>query len=220
MLNVQGILNAKVLTDPWPHQEIVQVADPTEFEQIKSIYPILVEAVKQNPQVETGFNLNQLSSLGISYDVVELLVSLADQFLEIVEDILIKYPNARRSDTGYFCTPRIIITAPQGVNPIHDEAYDKSISMILYVAPDKSLGTSFFRDNDPDTFVKYAKWAPNCASLFCGEELKTWHGSQSMGNEYRMIVAFFIEHVNPNAVDYYMDLPSGRKIRFQRLSKS
>lgn len=219
MLNVQGILDAEILTDPWPHQEIDQVMDTSEFEQIKSIYPILVEAVKQNPQVETGFNLNQLPNLGISYDVVELLVRLADQFLNLVEDILVKYPNARRSSTGYFCTPRIIITAPYGINPIHDEAYDKSVSMVLYVAPDLSLGTSFFQKDDVDTFVKYANWQPNSAALFCGEELKTWHGSQSLGDEYRMIVAFFIEHVNPDATDYYMDLPSGRKIRFQKLIK-
>ena len=77
-------------------------------------------------------------------------------------------------------------TPPNFDHPLHDEASFKIMSAVIYLGPEKSLGTTFYMDEE---FV--IEWRPNRLMIFCGETDVTWHDFKS-GDHVRHTYNYFL----------------------------
>lgn len=64
------------------------------------------------------------------------------------------------------------------MHPIHVDADFKIMTGVLYLSPDKSLGTRLFDENK--NFSKWIEWKPNRLFIFCSND-NTWHDFGSVG---------------------------------------
>lgn len=83
-------------------------------------------------------------------------------------------------------------TPPNFYHKKHDEAEFKIMSAIVYIAPEKSHGTTFCLDQQFEI-----EWKPNRLMIFCGETDVTWHYYKSM-NQMRFTYNYFL--VDPTKI--------------------
>ena len=60
-------------------------------------------------------------------------------------------------------------------NKIHCDIESKILSAVLYLGPNENIGTSLYRKDNRNTFVKMTEWKPNRMFIFCGVSGTTWH---------------------------------------------
>jgi hypothetical protein len=119
--------------------------------------------------------------------------------LDNAENVFANFPNHRRFD-HYISIPTFHIL-PSNLPPqkVHDEAYDKTASIVVYLHPEHSVGTAFFKTKNRESFVKELEWSPNRAMIFCGEKNVTWHDFYSRENP-RITLNYFLRKLTTTEI--------------------
>jgi hypothetical protein len=217
-------LNAPVITDPWPHQIIDNFFSPDEFKVIEQTSKDL-SAVFSNEIITSDNCLNIAEALDYVSDEAATIILKSNRYLlDNISTTINNFPNCR-TFKNVISIPTFHILPPN-VPPqkVHDEAYDKISSTVVYLYPETSTGTAMFKTSSRDSFVKEIEWKQNRAMLFCGEQEVTWHDFYSKEHN-RVTLNFFIrdlkstELIETDTYYYWKDLAGPPTVIPKTLSK-
>jgi hypothetical protein len=195
MLNVNNIIQSPIIDDPWRHQIISNFFNESDFKKIEIAASKLSERYKG-----TVITSGDCLSFAHVYDIIgsevfDIIFESNRTILDNMKDIIKQYPNHRQFN-NYISIPTFHILPPNvAPQKVHDEAYDKTASFVVYLYPTNSVGTAMFRTQDRDSFVKEIEWSPNTGMLFCGEQNVTWHDFYSKDMP-RVTLNYFLRQLN------------------------
>ena len=173
--------------EPWTHIVIDNFFKSADFDKISLACVNLYK--KYENEIITADSCLSFAEVYniIGEDVFNIILQSNRSILDNIE----QYPIHRRFEK-YVSFPTFHILPPN-VPPqkIHDEALDKSISIVVYLYPSNSVGTALFKSHSRDSFVKEVEWKPNRAMIFCGQENVTWHDFYSR-EEPRVTLNYFV----------------------------
>ena len=73
--------------------------------------------------------------------------------------------------------------------PIHDDVSNKLLSGIIYIKPEKNLGTFFFSTEKGED-KKIIDWKQNRGVFFSRKEKESWHAYQGDGVSERIVLVY------------------------------
>lgn len=83
----------------------------------------------------------------------------------------------------------IIQTGPNYKFPIHDDIPSKLLSGVIYIRPNKNIGTIFY-GNKNGKKKEVIKWKKNRAVFFSRRERETWHSYEGDGKSERFAMVY------------------------------
>lgn len=195
MINIDNILSAPLLTDPWPHKEITDVFNEQDFKIINQAATHLSYLCEENKT--TPVHISEAIELGISKEATDLIIGSADLILKNVKKIVGTWSLNKLTPGGYFVMPKFGITGKNFKYPIHDESLFKVLNLVVYLQPENSQGTRLYKTQNLDSFTKQITWKTNNAALFFPGQQVTWHnwGGQEHSDIPRITLNFFIEKI-------------------------
>lgn len=194
MFNIDNVTNAPVVLEPWRHQLIDNFFTDSDFKKVNNAATALLEVYKN--QAITSDNCLTIAQVYdvIGEDVFNILLDANSSLLANIDQLVRPYPNHRKFNS-YISMPTFHILPPHyPPQKIHDEAYDKTVSIVVYLYPESSTGTALFKNNTQESFVKEVDWEQNKSMLFCGEENVTWHDFYSKDSP-RITLNFFLREL-------------------------
>jgi hypothetical protein len=206
------IIESEIIGDPWKHKIIKNFFDTFDFEKVNIACTKLYDRYKD--QLITADNCLSVAEVYdiIGQEVFDIILNMNKSILDNVDEI-IKPFNARTYDR-YVSLPSFHILPPHsGWQIIHDEAVDKTISIVVYLYPESSVGTVLYKTKNRDSFAKEIPWQPNNAMLFCGEKGITWHDFGSRETP-RVTLNFFVrtlKHTEKTNLGYTWTFGNGLK---------
>lgn len=87
---------------------------------------------------------------------------------ELAPDKVVKYK---------FTELNVVSTGKNYKFPIHNDTYDKLLSVVIYIAPDNNKGTTLYSTKE-GLYPKEIVWVPNRAFMFSRNDT-TWHSYES-----------------------------------------
>jgi hypothetical protein len=186
---IKKILDEPIINDPWPHQIIADLLDPTLFNKVEQ------QCQKLLLLSNDYFQLYQKDFEKYNLDLKDEVGGISEAIFSNYESIIQLYPYYRdsknlrkkRMDIHLNISPPLPFR-----HSIHDELPDKVLSIALYIAPTLNKGTLMYTDNDEKTLVKTVPWKPNSAFIFCGKNQSTWHSFESDDTNNRITLNCFI----------------------------
>ena len=145
MFNIKNILNSKLLTDPWNHQYINKFFEEEDFQKIWEASKKLNERYKD--QIITANDCLSLAEVldCIGDEAFDIILDSNRKILDNIENIVKLYSNYYIHH-DYICFPSFHILPPYtDWQKIHDESSDKTISIVVYLYPEISTGTSLYK---------------------------------------------------------------------------
>jgi hypothetical protein len=190
MINLEAIISAPIVNDPWPHKVIDNILDDITFEKFRQA-AITLSKTEKDEFYADGLWPNEFSKFGLDSSLESLAVSIADQLLTINKDILDQFPNHIKSNMGYFNIPRFNFTNSNIHSKIHDEGQVKAMALIIYLIPEETVGTRLYNGPTLDHFVKEIEWKPNRAFLMISQPNITWHNYIGKGDPRYTLNLYF-----------------------------
>jgi hypothetical protein len=192
MLNIENILESPIITNPWQYQLVDNILTKESYDKILEGGKILAEAAAQEPRDPNGIWMHDAAKYGVPNDTINLIMDLNLQFLQNHNKVLARYQNAMNSKIGYFSIPRYNFIGPNVDGTIHDEGNNKTIAMVMYLSPEKTIGTRLYTEENYNSFVKEVEWKPNRAFIMCSQPGITWHSFHS-DHQSRLTLNFYYE---------------------------
>lgn len=93
----------------------------------------------------------------------------------------------------------IIATGKNVKFPIHDDIPDKLLTGVIYISPNKSSGTDFYKDKAGNE-KKTIEWKQNRAVFFSRRERESWHSYQGDGKATRYVLSYQLKTRRINEV--------------------
>ena len=95
-----------------------------------------------------------------------------------------------KKETLYdFSEFHLIITGPNAKFPIHDDTADKLLSGVIYIKPENSSGTNFYKNKKGDG-KQVINWKVNRGIFFARKEQETWHSYQGDEKNFRVVLVY------------------------------
>jgi len=203
MINIDNIFSSKIETNPWPYKLVDNILDQETFNAIlKGTQPLKENAIFE-PRDPNGLWMFKTKEFGVSSEIVNLIMDMNIQLLKYYKEVLDPFDNAMHSKIGYFSIPRFNFIGPHVDGTIHDEGDSKTMSMVIYLSPEKTQGTKLYLKEDYNSFVREVEWKPNRAFLMCSQPGITWHSFHS-DNQPRLTLNFYYEKMEK--MSYINDL--------------
>ena len=192
MFDVANVVNSQLTTHPWRHQVIDEFFTPVDFEIISAGVNQLLATLDPNITYEgnTGINIIDAKHI-LGQECFDILLDSNEKLLDSISAITANYPNHRRFDS-LMSLPKFHILPPNFSLTIHDEAYDKACSVVVYMSEKQNSGTAIYSENSLSSIVAKVPWKQNRALLFCGEQNVTWHSFRSNSNQ-RVTLNYFLQ---------------------------
>jgi hypothetical protein len=181
--------NSTVLESPWRHQIVENFFD--NFECIKQASCILEQ--KYSDTIVSAENCLSLFEVydDIGKECFDIISDVNISLLKNLKEIVSPFLNYRKFQE-YISIPSFhILPANTQWQKIHDEAEDKTISIVVYLYPENSVGTTLYANNSRDSYHVEILWKQNSAMIFCGEKNVTWHDFRSLDRS-RVTLNFFL----------------------------
>jgi hypothetical protein len=204
MFNINNLKTTEIINDPWPHQLIDNFFNEDDFSEVcVGAEKLLKECLTDFPRYgDKGISLTQAKDI-IGKNAYDIIFNSNEIILDNLKSLFDLYPNARIFDR-YISTPSFHIMPPGSTHGIHDESYDKSMSIVVYLYPHSSIGTALYKTKNEDSLVKEIEWKLNRALIFCGETEKTWHNFYT--NEFpRVTLNYFFRHSILDTIEENLD---------------
>jgi hypothetical protein len=192
MINIENIVKAPVVDDPWEYQLVDDVLTKESYDKIVYGGLILAKAAAEEPRDPNGIWMHDAKKYGVPEDVIDLIMKINHQILLNHYQILSKYKSPMHSKIGYFSIPRYNFIGPNVDGSIHDEGSNKTMAMVIYLTPEETYGTRLYKEEDPSSFVKEVDWKTNRAFVMCSKPGVTWHSFHS-DHQPRLTINFYYE---------------------------
>ena len=102
---------------------------------------------------------------------------------------LLKELNPSKVDLYDYSEFHIIESGSKFKFPIHDDTPNKLLSGVVYLKPEKNIGTIFYEDKQGNG-RKEIEWKQNRAVFFSRTERETWHSYQGDGKCNRIALVY------------------------------
>jgi hypothetical protein len=195
MFNIDNLVNSPILDDPWRHQCIEKFFQEADFKKVKFAATKLEQLYKD--KLITADNCLSLAEVYdvIGEEVFNIILEVNKKLLDNVESIVKNFPKHNKFKQ-YISFPSFHILPPNSDwQKIHDESSDKTVSVVVYLYPENSVGTTLYKSNSRNSENKEIPWKQNSAMLFCGQSGVTWHDFCSRENP-RVTLNFFLRTIN------------------------
>jgi hypothetical protein len=195
MFDIDNLVNSPISDAPWRHQCIEDFFQQEDFEKVK-IAAIELEKIYKDKLI-TADNCLSLAEVydTIGEEVFNIILEANKKLLNNIELIVKNFPNHNKFK-DYISLPSFHILPPNsGWQKIHDESSDKTVSVVVYLYPENSIGTTLYEENNRNSNNKEIPWKQNSAMLFCGQQGVTWHDFCSKENP-RVTLNFFLRTIN------------------------
>lgn len=192
MIDIQKILDAPMLKEPWEHKIIDNFFPEEVFSKIRNA------AKKLSNYAEEGKTkpvwMHEALDYGIEEDVVDSIIITADDILDNINDIKSKFSRSNSSQIGYFAMPKFGVSGKNFSYPIHSESNHKCLLFVIYIDPEVDRGTRLYKEKSEESFVKEIEWKPNRAFVMCPTDNDiTWHNWANLQNPSRVTLNIFCE---------------------------
>lgn len=211
MINIQNILDAEIIQEPWPHLVVDDILDSATFNTISNVACQLESVIKDLPRDSDGIWMSKLTEYGFDQSISDMLLDINYQLLKNHVPLLNKFSNAETSKIGYFGIPKFNYLGPNVDGTIHEEGRIKSLALVIYIFPEKTYGTRLYLDDTVDSFTREIEWKPNRAFIMCNQADVTWHSFHS-DHQPRMTLNLYYEKME--YMDYINNLPNEKKLWF------
>lgn len=191
-MNIENIINSKLLTDPWPHKIIDNVLTEQEYLSICNEAKILERLAIHEPRDPNGLWMFKAKEFGISDKIIDLIMDINIKLLRSYNSVLKDFDQAMISKIGYFSIPRFNFIGPHVNGTIHDEGESKTMALIIYLSPEESIGTKLYKEENYNSLVKTVDWKINRGFLMCSNPGITWHSFHA-DSKPRMTLNFYYE---------------------------
>lgn len=84
----------------------------------------------------------------------------------------------------------IIVTHKNYAFPFHDDTPNKLLSGVVYLYPEKNIGTIFSKDKKEGSDNSIIDWKQNRAVFFSRKERETWHTYKGDGINNRVVLVY------------------------------
>jgi|APGre2960657423_1045063.scaffolds.fasta_scaffold04400_5 hypothetical protein len=192
MINIQNILDAEIIQEPWPHKIIDNILTEDTFIVICKEAAKLEQLAMYEPRDPNGIWLFKAKELGLSDEIIDLIMELNVKLLSACNDVLQDFPQAMFSKIGYFSIPRFNFIGPNVNGSIHDEGDSKTMALVIYLFPEHSIGTKLYKTQSYDSLTSVIEWKPNRGFLMCSNPNITWHSFHA-DHQPRMTLNFYYE---------------------------
>ena len=146
------------------------------------ILNIYAKNLTNNSNINVFHNKVDINNKIISASIDQnLLINLNKKYLEKAINIL-KELNQEKVSLIDYSDFTIIKTKKNNKYPIHDDTFDKLLSGVIYLYPEKNVGTIFYNSKggkDKDV----VEWKINRAVFFSRKERETWHSYEADNND-------------------------------------
>jgi hypothetical protein len=185
----QNILNSPLTEWPWPHQLTENAIDPDDLKWLTHALAPLQTLDSEGQYI--SFTINDLESLGIK---------CRSEFQLLVNNVHAQKENLIRQYRKGFpdSSPELIteimvaLTPPDYEYVIHDEHRTKIWTSVVYISPDRSIGTNLYTANNKLAHVCTTPWIPGAAFTFCKKPRQTWHNFKAL-DKNRITVNIFVK---------------------------
>lgn len=175
LINLEGILNASIDYDPWPHKLVDNVLRPDVYEKFRKAAEDISKTEKDDLYYGDGIWPNEFIKLGMDETLAEDSATISDQLLTINQELLSQFPRHLESKIGYFGIPRFNYSLGKLNCHIHDEGTTKTMVLVVYLIPEQTNGTRLYNGPNPENFVKEIEWKPNRGMLMLPHPGVSWH---------------------------------------------
>jgi hypothetical protein len=194
MLNIDKLITAEIINDPYPYIVVDDLIDADLFQEIKSVGDFLAnrdftgESSLENNEI-SGYIDDIRTVFPMDDALVEKIDGLSKTLEEHSDKLLDLFPHtAERRKLGFTVDrPRFIVQEADVQGYIHIEHPSKILSLVLYLSPDENLGTQLYNSNY--TLADTIGWKPNRAFLMCDNQVDSLHSVKSL--KQRVVLAFF-----------------------------
>ena len=84
----------------------------------------------------------------------------------------------------------LIVTHKNFTFPFHDDTPNKILSGVVYLYPEKNIGTIFSKDKKESSDNSIIDWKQNRAVFFSRKERETWHTYKGDGKNNRVVLVY------------------------------
>lgn len=168
-----------ISNDPWFYISIDNFLPQEQFEKLRE------------GALDVDVMEDKVSRQLFNYDPTPTIEKLIRTFLKAKETMGVDV----RSYSELKKFIHYAITPPNFEHQMHIEAPFKIMSAVLYLGPEKNIGTRLYKTPDDKNPVE-VEWKPNRLFVFCGYD-HTWHDYAS--TETRYTYNYFL--VDPNVVE-------------------
>tara|TARA_B110000003_G_scaffold269276_1_gene300067 strand:+ start:236 stop:877 length:642 start_codon:yes stop_codon:yes gene_type:complete len=128
---------------------------------------------------------NKILNASIDKDfLIRLNTKYLDKAIRILKEL-----NKEKAKLINYSDFTIIKTKKNKKFPIHDDTYNKLLSGVIYLYPEKNIGTIFYNTkNGSDKNV--IDWKINRAVFFSRKERETWHSYEADNKNDRITLIF------------------------------
>ena len=102
---------------------------------------------------------------------------------------ILKKLNPKKCDLYEHSDLTIVITDKKSKFPIHDDTPNKLLSGVIYLSPEKNIGTIFYSDQKGSNKTNL-KWKKNRGVFFSRIERETWHSYEGDGLSDRIVLVY------------------------------
>jgi hypothetical protein len=191
LINLDAIISAPIINDPWPYKIIDNILDPETFSRLSQAAAFLSGVEKDDQYYTDGIWPCEFIRLGLDQQLADDVTVIADQLLTINKDILLQFPNHLESQVGYYNIPRFNYSIGKVNSAIHDEGRSKTMALVIYLIPEQTLGTRLYNGPNQENFVKEVEWKPNRAMLMMSQPGITWHSYVGNGGARYTLNLYF-----------------------------
>lgn len=153
------------------------------------ILNIYAKNLSNNRNISVFHNKVDINNKILSASIDQnLLINLNKKYLEKAINIL-KELNEEKVSLIDYSDFTIIKTKKNKKYPIHDDTFNKLLSGVIYLYPEKNIGTTFYNSKsgkDKDV----VEWKINRAVFFSRKERETWHSYEADSDNDRVTLIF------------------------------
>jgi hypothetical protein len=181
LINLEAIVGAPIINNPWPYKIVDDILLPEVFEKFRKAATLLSSVEKDDQYYADGIWPNEFVELGLESSLADDVTLMADQLLTINKELLTQFPNHIDSQVGYYNIPRFNYSIGNLNSAIHDEGTSKTMALVIYLIPEQTAGTRLYNGPDEANFVTEVEWKPNRAVLMMSQPGVTWHSYKGNG---------------------------------------
>lgn len=193
ILDIEKIKRSEIIEEPWEHKIIDNFFPEDTFQEIKKLATFLSKNYtipgKTNPMW-----MSEVLEAGGNPATVDKIIDAADDILDNIHYLMEDFTDNQYSSQGYFAMPKFGISGNGFSYPVHSESSHKVILFVIYIFPEKDVGTKLYKTKEESSWVKDVEWKENSAFMMTTKNTNmTWHNWVAGSNPSRVTLNIFCE---------------------------